>query len=73
VPGLSPLTSFETLVELDPEPELEEDVFVPYPVVVPYSKRYVVGRVFGSTLPFGLALVAPSEVAANVVTPGAPR
>ena len=28
-PGLSPLTVFETFVELEPEPALEDDVFVP--------------------------------------------
>ncbi len=71
VPGLSPLTAFETLVGLDPEPALEEDVFVPYEVVGPYSKRYVVARLFGSTLPFSFALVDPSELAADVVAAGA--
>ena len=70
MPDLSPFTVFETLVELEPEPALEDDVFVPYAVVVPYSKRYVVERPFGSTFPFSLALVDPTELAAEVVTAG---
>ena len=38
-PGVSPVTVLETLVELDPEPALDDGVFVPYAVVVPYSNK----------------------------------
>ena len=39
VPALRPLTVFETFVAFVPEPAPEDDVFVPYDVVVPYSKK----------------------------------
>jgi hypothetical protein len=38
-PDARPLTVFVTLDEDVPEPALEVDVFAPYAVVVPYSKR----------------------------------
>ena len=66
MPDVSPVTVFETFVELEPEPALDVDVFDPYAVVVPYSKRYVVERPLGSTLPFSLTLVVAIELAADV-------
>ena len=38
VPGVRPLNVFETFVEFAPDPALDEEVFVPYAVVVPISK-----------------------------------
>jgi hypothetical protein len=39
VPGFNPFTVFDTAVLLVPEPALEDDVVLPYEVVVPYSNR----------------------------------
>ena len=64
------MTVFETFVELEPEPALDDEVFVPYAVVVPISKESVVVRLFGSTLPFSLTLVVPIELAADVTAVG---
>ena len=70
VPGVSPVIVRETLPGLLPDPALEDGVWVPYAVVVPYSKRYVVGRPFGSTCPLSRAPVPVIEVAGVVVAPG---
>ena len=70
MPGFKRLTAFATAMPLVPEPALEVDVFDPYEVLVPYSKKYVVVRPLGSTAPFRRALVAPTELAADVETPG---
>ena len=67
---MRPVTVFETFVALEPEPALDDEVFDPYAVVVPYSKRYVVDRLFGSTLPFSRALVVPIELAEDVTATG---
>ena len=37
---------------------------------MPHSNRYVVERPFGSTLPLRVALVEPTELAADVVAAG---
>jgi hypothetical protein len=60
-----------TETELVPEPALVDDVFEPYPVLVPYSTYHVVAEPFGLTLPETVALVGASAVTGPVVAVGA--
>jgi hypothetical protein len=62
----------ETETALEPDPALASTAgdCDPYDVVVPYSKWYVVDDPLGSTLPFNVALVSPTDVAEPVVTAG---
>src|SRR5687767_4409715 len=57
LPALPPSTAF--------------GVDVPYAVVVPYSKWYVVSSLLGFTTPLSVALEAVTSVASVVVAPGA--
>jgi hypothetical protein len=73
VPALRPLRAVDTATGLDPEPAPASAAEEPYDVVVPYSKWYVVDDPLGSTLPFNVALVSPTDVAEPVVTLGFTR
>ena len=44
----------------------------PYAVVVPYSNRYVVVSLLGATVPFNVAAVGVTALAAPVVAVGGP-
>jgi len=57
-------------VERPDKPALVCGVNDPYAVVVPYSKRYVVARAFGSTVPARVAPVVVIDDAAPVTTTG---
>ncbi len=54
-----------------PLPAFAAGVVDPYAVVVPYSKRYVVGQPFAVTEPLSVADVRPTAVASAVVASGA--
>jgi hypothetical protein len=60
-----------TLTVAAPEPAFFEDVVDPYAVVVPYSKYHEVDRPFGFTVPFSVADVVATAVAAPVTAVGA--
>jgi hypothetical protein len=53
-----------------PDPTLVEFVWVPYDVVVPYWKKYVVDWPFGFTVPLSVALDLPTSLVELVVTAG---
>ena len=54
-----------------PAPALATGVFVPYAVVLPYSKYQVVAVPFGLTVPLRVAVVALSAVTGPVIAAGA--
>ena len=69
---MSFVSETDSLTALAAEPAFFDEVRVPYPVLVPYSKYQFVERPFGVTVPLSLAVVGEIEDAALVETDGAP-
>jgi hypothetical protein len=70
--GVRPTRSVATGTTLVPEPASASTAGDrdPYDVDAPYSNRYVVDDPFGVTLPFSVAVVSSTDVAADVVAAG---
>ena len=69
--GLSPLTTVDTEVGVEPAPASAVDVEEPSDVVVPYWKEKVVAPPFGLMVPLSVTVVVPVDPAEPVVTAGA--
>jgi hypothetical protein len=69
VDGASPVTAAETALLALPL-LVPSGVRDPYAVVVPYSNQYVVLSLLGDTVPFNVAVVPVTALAAPVVAAG---
>jgi hypothetical protein len=71
VSGVRPVIGSAAETGLVPAPALRVGVTLPYAVVPPYSKLYVVAQPSGLTLPRSVASVAVTAAGARVTTDGA--